>query len=105
MDLDRWLTPAEAGDVFWRVYECVRRIPYGTVATYGEVAREAGTLPIIVGRAVAVSPEGVPWHRVVGAGGVLRIAKRGPEFAMRQRQLLEAEGVRFTEDGRVDMPT
>lgn len=71
----------------------VRRIPRGRVATYGEVARAAG----FPGAARQVtwalhSTRGLPWHRVVGAGG--RILLRG-EAALEQRLRLEGEGVRF----------
>lgn len=88
----------------WRaVYAWVKRIPRGRVATYGQLAR-ALRLPggaRTAGRAMAGCPagRGIPWHRVVGAGGRLLI--REPAAAL-QRRLLEAEGVRFA-GGRVEM--
>jgi methylated-DNA-protein-cysteine methyltransferase-like protein len=81
------------------VYDLVRRIPRGRVLTYGQVARLLGVSrgARAVGwalRALPASREpGVPWHRVVGAGG--RISPRagpGPEL---QRRRLRAERVRF----------
>jgi len=42
-----------------------------------------------------IAPGDVPWHRVVGAGGTLPIGKISPEMLLRQRELLELEGVRF----------
>ena len=50
-------------------------------------------------------PAGVPWQRVVGAGGLLPIAKRSLELKSRQRELLEQEGVVFLTGAneRVDM--
>jgi methylated-DNA-protein-cysteine methyltransferase-like protein len=48
-------------------------------------------------------PDDVPWQRVVGVRGTLPIGKKAPEFAVRQRQLLENEGVEFMENGRIDM--
>ena len=73
--------------------DTVRRIPRGKVSTYGAVARAAG----FPGRARQVvwalqKSRGVPWHRVVGAGG--RILLPG-ENGLEQRLRLETEGVRF----------
>jgi len=92
--------------VFARIYEAVRGIPRGRVASYGQVARLVG-MPRgarAVGWALRALPQAlarqVPWHRVVGAGG--RISPRagpGPEL---QRRRLRAEGVRF-KAGRVDV--
>ena len=78
----------------------VRRIPRGKVSTYGAVARAAG----FPGRARQVvwalhKSRGLPWHRVVGAGG--RILLPG-ENGLEQRLRLETEGVRF-QGGRVPM--
>ncbi|HZP32614.1 MAG TPA: methylated-DNA--[protein]-cysteine S-methyltransferase [Candidatus Acidoferrales bacterium] len=80
------------------VYALVKRIPKGRVITYGQLAR-AVRLPggaRAAGRAMAATPRGagVPWHRVVAAGG--RIAIREP-YASLQRRLLESEGTRFVE--------
>jgi methylated-DNA-protein-cysteine methyltransferase-like protein len=85
------------------VYRLVKQIPRGWVLTYGAVA-EALRLPggaRTAGRAMAATPRGrgIPWHRVVGAGGRLLI--REPHASL-QRKLLESEGVRMTER-RVDM--
>jgi methylated-DNA-protein-cysteine methyltransferase-like protein len=85
------------------IHAFVRTIPAGFVMTYGEVGRAAGGYgPRLVGRAMAGVPEDVPWQRVVGAGGVLRIARRAPELGLLQRNLLEREGVRFTKNGRIE---
>ncbi len=85
------------------VYKLVKRIPRGRVITYGAVAR-ALRLPggaRTAGRAMAGCPSGrgIPWHRVLGAGGKLLI--REP-YASLQRKLLESEGVQMTER-RVNM--
>jgi len=85
------------------VYRLVRRIPRGRVTTYGQLAR-ALKLPggaRTAGRAMAGCPagRGIPWHRVLGAGGRLLI--REPQAGL-QRRLLETEGVTFVER-RVDM--
>lgn len=95
-------------DDFQRVYAFVRTISAGKVATYGQVAAclPGGALtPRQVGAALRFAPKDVPWQRVVGAGGLLPIAKRSPEAMLTQRRLLEQENVRFLPDsaGRVDM--
>ena len=80
------------------VYDLVKKIPRGRVMTYGQVAktlRLAGGART-AGRAMAASPSGcgVPWHRVVGAGGRLLI--REPHASL-QRKLLESEGLELAE--------
>jgi len=98
----RKLHPAAASG--WApVYRLVKRIPRGRVATYGQVARalklRGGARS--AGRAMAGCPagKGIPWHRVLGAGGRLLI--REPHAGL-QRKLLESEGVAFIER-RVNM--
>jgi len=80
------------------VYRLVQQIPRGRVFTYGALAK---TLRLpgggrTAGRAMAACPagKGIPWHRVVGAGGKLLI--REPHASL-QRKLLESEGVALTE--------
>jgi methylated-DNA-protein-cysteine methyltransferase related protein len=85
----------------------VRRIPRGRVATYGQVARLAG-LPghaRQVGYAMAALPAGslVPWHRVINAAGRVSPRRAGPGAGIRQRQLLEREGVTFAPSGKVSL--
>jgi methylated-DNA-protein-cysteine methyltransferase-like protein len=80
------------------VYALVKKIPRGRVMTYGQVAkalRLSGGART-AGRAMAACPSGhgVPWHRVVGAGGKLLI--REP-YASLQRKLLETEGLALAE--------
>lgn len=87
------------------VLHAVRRIPRGRVATYGDVALAAG-LPgraRLVGHVLRESPAsaGLPWHRVVGAGGRLSVAAFAPHAATTQRMRLEREGVAFTRGGQV----
>lgn len=92
---------------FERAYDVVRQIPEGRVASYGQVARMLGAPRCArqVGYAMHASPGvagGVPCHRVVFRDGSLcrGFAFGGPG---EQRRMLEAEGVGFLEDGRVDM--
>jgi methylated-DNA-protein-cysteine methyltransferase-like protein len=88
-----------------RIYEVVRRIPRGRVATYGQIARLAGlqNQARLVGYALhALAQDSVPWQRVINARGeVSRRGMNGPDEA--QRTLLEEEGVRFDLRGRVDL--
>src|SRR4029077_412743 len=87
------------------VYHLVKRVPRGHVITYGALARmlrlKGGARA--AGHAMAACPSGrgIPWHRVVGAGGRLLI--REP-YAGLQRRLLESEGLRLLE-GRVNLKT
>jgi methylated-DNA-protein-cysteine methyltransferase related protein len=86
-----------------RVYNFIQKIPRGHVTTYGQVARFLH-LPggaRAVGYALAATPNGrgIPWHRVVGAGGRIRV----PEpYAIKQRRLLESEGVSL-DGGMINM--
>jgi methylated-DNA-protein-cysteine methyltransferase-like protein len=89
-----------------RIYAVVRRIPRGRVATYGQVAALAGLKGQArqVGYAMYALRSGttVPWHRVVNARGeISRRAVFGNE--LRQRQLLEAEGVIFDWRDRIQL--
>jgi methylated-DNA-protein-cysteine methyltransferase-like protein len=80
------------------IRDTVRKIPKGKVSTYGEVAKAAG----FPGRARQVvwalhRSRGLPWHRVVGAGGKILLPG---EQGLEQRLRLETEGVAFR-NGRV----
>lgn len=88
------------------IYEVVKSIPKGKVATYGQVARLAGNprWSRVVGYALHVNPAPgiIPCHRVVNREG-----KVAPAFAFGgsdiQRELLEAEGIIFEQDGHIDL--
>lgn len=75
--------------------EVIRAIPHGKVVTYGQVAEAAGYprnhrgVARFLRETFAVD---LPWHRVVGAGGEIKV--RGATAAL-QRRLLKAEGVTF----------
>lgn len=88
------------------VYDVVRRIPRGRVATYGQVARLAGLGENArqVGYALHALPEfsNVPWHRVINARGAISLP-RATGGDVTQRLRLEREGVKFDGKGRVDL--
>ena len=86
---------------FAQVYEAVGRIPYGFVVSYGQMAQALGRPRAAreVGWAMRHCPEHLPWHRVVKADGTVT---GGASMDMRL-QRLQAEGVLFLPDGRVDM--
>ena len=88
-----------------RVYALVRQIPQGKVMSYGQVARACPPLtPRQVGRLMAHAlDDDIPWWRVVGSDGSLRIRKRDPMLAQLQKAHLQQEGIPFTPDGRVPM--
>ena len=88
------------------VYNTVKKIPKGKVATYGQIAALCGAPKAsrVVGSALHHNPELVktPCHRVVNRFGGL-----APAFAFGgkdvQRMLLESEGVKVNEDDSVDL--
>ena len=86
-----------------RIYEVVQKIPSGYVATYAQIAEAAGSRKWAraVGNALHRNPDPgrIPCHRVVNHAG-----RTAPGFTA-QRSLLESEGVRFKENGMVDMQT
>ncbi len=85
------------------LYDLVRKIPKRKVISYGALARAVRLRggARAAGRAMWACPKGwgIPWHRVVGAGGRILLAE--PRAAL-QRRLLESEGVQFA-GRRIDM--
>ena len=86
-----------------RIIAVVRQIPYGRVASYGQIAQIAGgCTPRMVGYCLASLEPGsdVPWQRVINSQG--RISPRGVGWgAQVQRELLLEEGVEFSDAGRI----
>ncbi|MBC7878113.1 MAG: MGMT family protein [Anaerolineales bacterium] len=104
-------SPPNQQTYYEQVWTLVRQIPYGHVATYGQIGKmipppngveiEAYTAfaPRWVGGAMANCPDDVPWQRVINSQG--KISER-PGGAERQRLLLEDEGVVFVKD-KIDL--
>ncbi|XHX76593.1 MAG: MGMT family protein [Stenomitos frigidus ULC029] len=91
------------------IYAIVQQIPYGQVATYGQVA-ELANLPgraRLVGYALfRVAPEmDLPWHRVINAKGEISESPVRYGSDHLQRSLLEAEGIQFNAQGRINLHT
>jgi methylated-DNA-protein-cysteine methyltransferase-like protein len=86
---------------FEQIYAVVAAIPYGKVASYGQIARMLGRPRAAreVGWAMSNCPEELPWQRVVKADGSIT----GGVHAEIRRAFLAQEGIAFLPDGRVDM--
>ncbi|MEM6521142.1 MAG: MGMT family protein [Cyanobacteria bacterium P01_C01_bin.70] len=89
------------------IYAVVRQIPYGQVATYGQVAELAGLIgkPRVVGYALyrVTDAEQIPWHRVINAKGEVSRSPHRNGTDDLQQVLLEAEGIKFNKSGKVDL--
>ncbi len=97
---------SETETVFQRIYDVVKRIPQGKVATYGQVALVAGNprWARVVGYALHCNPDPstIPCYRVVNREG-----RVSPAFVFGgenvQVQLLKNDGVSFLDETHVDM--
>ncbi len=90
-----------------RVYAMVRRIPFGQLATYGQVAELIGAYGCArqVGWALRrlPLPSAVPWQRVVNAQGRIAMSPGREGSDWMQRELLLAEGIAVAPDGRLPL--
>ena len=77
-----------------RIIAAIQRVPPGYVSTYGAIAKAAGYPrgARLVARTLHSAGGGLPWHRILGAGGEIKL--RG-HSAFDQRLRLEMEGVTF----------
>ena len=90
-----------------RIYDIVRKIPPGKVATYGQIADLAG----LCGKARLVGyalfrvdiEDNIPWHRVINAKGEISYSfqRQGGDYL--QKVLLEEEGIEFQSNGKVNL--
>lgn len=85
-----------------RIWQIVAAIPPGKVATYGDIARLAGSPRAArqVGGVLRRLPPGstLPWHRVLNRHGAVSL--QGDDL-LRQRDALAAEGVEISDDGKI----
>ncbi len=108
-----YISPPDQAHFHEMVWEIVRQIPEGKVATYGQIA---GMLPPPggmtlkdydafaprwVGGAMAACPDNVPWQRVINSQGKISLRKEGGQSTQRER--LVAEGVVFDAHDKVDL--
>lgn len=89
------------------IYNIVRQIPHGQVATYGQVA-DLANLPgraRFVGYALfRVAPDSdIPWHRVINAKGEISESPIRYGSDHLQRVLLEEEGIQFSPQGKINL--
>ena len=91
-------------DSYDRIYQAVRRVPPGRVATYGQIAGSAGLgrHARLVGYALNACEDDVPWHRIVNSRGEIS-SRADPFYENLQRARLESEGVEFDARGRISL--
>ena len=92
--------------IYKQIHEIIRLIPSGKVATYTQISEIVGGCTArMVGYAASSIPldSDIPWQRVINfKGGIsLRSCVSGGELV--QQKLLEAEGVKFDQSGRIDL--
>ncbi|MCY7344635.1 MAG: MGMT family protein [Pyrinomonadaceae bacterium] len=88
-----------------RVYEIVKQIPVGRVMTYGQIAviLGSGYTPRTIGFVMhAADTQNVPWQRVINSQGACSTGRMTVPINL-QQQILESEGVKFSEKGRCDL--
>jgi len=94
-------------DIYSKIYNVVRLIPPGKVATYGQIARLTGMTgqARLVGYALHCLPKNsdIPWHRVVNRLGQISLSQSLNDSGAVQRNLLESEGIYFNLDGSVEL--
>ena len=93
-------------DTTQSILTVISQIPYGSVTSYGEVAKRAGSpgYARYVGYVLKTLPQGstVPWHRVVNAKGLISFPNDTEKY-IEQRSRLESEGVSFLPTGKIKL--
>jgi len=96
----------EKQNTYQRIYQMVKKIAPGKVATYGQIARLAGLAGHArqVGYALHNLPSGsdVPWQRVINSRGRLSFPEESVAWHM-QKSILESEGVKFSENNTISL--
>lgn len=89
-----------------KVIAAIKKIPKGKVATYGQIAKLAGKPQGSRGVAWLLNSSsqahGLPWQRVINSQGKISFPLYSDGY-LRQRGLLEREGVEFVDSGAVDL--
>ena len=92
---------------YQKVYLTVSKIPYGKVATYGQIAdliyeygkaRKVGLALIRLNLA-----SNIPWHRVINSKGLITmsVSRNGTDWM--QKELLINEGIKFSTEIKIDI--
>jgi len=87
------------------IYQIVKQIPPGKVASYGQIAGMLSKCTArMVGYALAVTPDDqkIPWHRVINSQGKISLRSNG-ETDVLQKALLESESIIFNKNGQIDL--
>lgn len=89
-----------------KILKIVAKVPFGKVATYGQIASEASIRDArSVGYALSnlkhKNNHQIPWHRIVNRFG--KISLRDNDSVQHQTELLEEEGIRFKPDGSINL--
>ncbi|MCU0750259.1 MAG: MGMT family protein [Akkermansiaceae bacterium] len=86
------------------VLRLVSLVPKGKFTTYGSIAIHMNVMPrhvaYVLGRLTPEEAEGLPWHRVVAAGGCIS-PNMPAKLAATQKRLLKAEGIRIGPNGQI----
>lgn len=91
--------------IYEKIYDVVRLIPKGKVATYGQLAQiVGGCTPRMVGYAMAATPNqsDIPWQRVINFQGKTSPRASG-DGSVIQQKILESEGILFDENDVIDL--
>ena len=99
-------SPLKSNNTYSMIYQIIRKVPKGKVATYGQIAFLVG-IPRgarQVGYALHSLPDGsdVPWQRIINSRGKISY-KSASFFENIQYQLLVSEGIIFEESGKIDL--
>jgi len=86
------------------IIDCLKHIPFGRVASYGQIAALAGN-PRAARQVVRLlhtctKKHELPWHRVVNSKGLISL-KPGSGYEI-QKSMLESEGIEFSQTGKID---
>jgi len=91
---------------YQKIYQIVKKIPRGKVATYGQIAILAGfpRQARLIGYALNSLPEDleIPWHRVINSQGKISFSADSGWYEY-QKSLLENEGIEFSPAGKIDL--
>jgi methylated-DNA-protein-cysteine methyltransferase-like protein len=92
-------------EAFEKIWATIRRVPLGRVATYGQIAAEAGFVkrPRLTAQALANVPPGmeIPWHRIINAQGKSSMPE-GSRGNREQLRRLKGEGVKIVK-GKISL--